>query len=257
MTEAALRVGVLVSATGANLATLLRLSAREPDLLTVALVASHGSSAPALEIARRAGVLAWHGDFDQCCGFATAARTPSQREDYRSRARSWHDRLDDRLASWERRHGPLDLVVLAYHRFIEGNLLDRYHGRMINQHPGDLSCLDGEAQRILAGRDPVLAALRAGHRATRTSTFFVDASLDGGAVACMGPAVPTAGRAATREDADAQELLMKRDSDPYCLEWTIRAYAAGRLALSDRRHVDGSPVVLVDGTPTPLGGVAL
>jgi phosphoribosylglycinamide formyltransferase-1 len=93
--------------------------------------------------------------------------------------------------------------------------------------------------------------------ATRTSCFLVDGSRDGGAVLCMGPPVPVDGRTATREGAREQELIQKARSDRPCLEWTVRAFAAGRLAVSAAVHRDGSRIVLVDGTPTTLGGMRL
>ncbi|MEU7058744.1 formyltransferase family protein [Streptomyces sp. NPDC046197] len=249
-----LRIAVLVSATGANLGTLLSLRDREPAAFQVCLVASHGSRAKALDVARDAGVETWTGDFDAYCGFASRADGAQGRLRYRQRAREWHDALDRRIAAWEAEHGALDLVVLAYHRWIEGNLLDRYAGRMINQHPGDLSVLDGDGRRLLVGNDPVRLAMAAGHTATRTSCFVVDGSQDGGAVLCMGPPVAVEERRATPEDAWEQELLQKTVSDRPCLEWTVRAFAAGRLALADGTHEDGSRIVLVDGRPTPLGG---
>lgn len=249
-----LRIGVLVSATGANLTTLLDLQAREPDDFQVCLVASHASAVPALEVARRAAVECWPGDFDARCGTAGAATDEQGRAAYRRRARAWHDDLDARLAGWEEQHGQLDLVVLAYHRWIEGRLLERYQGRMINQHPADLSDLDESGQRLLTGKDPVRRALALGRRTTRTSCFVVDGSQDGGAVLAMGPQVPTGDREATAEDAWQQELLQKRQSDRPCLEWAVRNFARGRLALSEHRHRDGSRTVLVDGRATPLGG---
>ncbi|WP_051811734.1 methionyl-tRNA formyltransferase [Kitasatospora sp. MBT63] len=249
-----LRIGVLVSATGANLSTLLALQDREPEAFQVCLVASHGSTAKALEVARGAGVETWTGDFDAHCGLASQAVDEAGRARYRERARAWHDGLDARIAAWEAVDGPLDLLVLAYHRWIEGNLLDRFHGRLVNQHPADLSVLDADGRRQLVGNDPVRLAMAAGHTATRTSCFLVDGTKDGGPVLCMGASVPTDGRAATPEDAWEQELLQKTESDRPCLEWTVRAFAAGRLALSGETHPDGSRVVLVDGQATALGG---
>ncbi|GAA2234145.1 MULTISPECIES: formyltransferase family protein [Kitasatospora] len=257
-TSGPLRIGVLVSATGANLRTLLDLGRREPEGFEVCLVASHAERVKALELARGAGVEAWPGDFDACCGTASAAcDDPRARQAYRARARAWHDELNTRLADWEGRHGELDLIVLAYHRWIEGDLLDRYAGRMINQHPGDLADLGPGGERLLIGKDPVRLAMALGRRTTRTSCFLVDGTRDGGAVLAMGPEVPVAGRQATVEDAWQQELMQKRQSDPFCLEWTVRAFAAGRLALSGTEHPDGSRAVLVDGVPTPLGGCRL
>ncbi|KPI00267.1 formyl transferase domain protein [Actinobacteria bacterium OK074] len=249
-----LRIGVLVSATGANLVTLLDLQRAHPEEFQVCLVASHGERVKALDVARGAGVEAWTGDFDDFCGTASAARDAAARRTYRDRARQWHDGLDARLARWERCHGDLDLIVLAYHRWIEGRLLERYSGRMINQHPADLSVLSDRGTREFVGKDPVRLAMAAGRRTTRTSCFLVDGTRDGGAVLAMGPEVPVGDRQPTQQDAWEQELEQKRRSDRPCLEWTVRAFAAGRLGLSDDRHPDGSRVVTVDGRPMPLGG---
>lgn len=249
-----LRIGVLVSATGANLSTLLGMQDAHPEEFQVCLVASHGERVKALDVARRAGVEAWTGDFDRHCGTASAAADPEARARYRARAREWHDGLDSRLAEWERRNGELDLIVLAYHRWIEGRLLERYQGRMINQHPADLSVLSDQDAREFIGRDPVRLAMAAGRPTTRTSCFLVNPTQDGGAVLAMGPEVPVGERRPTSEDAWQQELEQKSRSDRPCLQWTVRAFAAGRLALSDSTHPDGSRVVLVDGQPTPLGG---
>ncbi|MGW0330825.1 formyltransferase family protein [Streptomyces sp. NPDC003011] len=247
---APLRIGVLVSATGANLRTLIDMRRAEPARYEVALVASHGTRSAALDVAREHGIEAWPGDFDAHCGTASRATGPAERAAYRRRARQWHDGLDARIAAWETDNGPLDLVVLAYHRWIEGDLLTRYHGRMINQHPGDLAVLDDTHRRALTGNDPVAVAMDLGHSTTRTSCFLVDESHDGGAVLCQGPPVPV--RAGT--GPAAQEREQKRLSDRPCLEWTVRAFASGSLALSASTHPDGSRVVLVDGVATPLGG---
>lgn len=245
-----LRIGVLVSATGANLRTLIDLGHAEPDRYEVALVASHGTRSKALGLAREHGIEAWPGDFDAHCGTASRASGPAERAVYRRRAREWHDRLDARIAGWESANGPLDLVVLAYHRWIEGDLLTRYHGRMINQHPGDLTVLDAARRRVLTGNDPVALAMSLGHTATRTSCFLVDDSHDGGALLCQGPPVPVRRGVGPA----AQELEQKGLSDRPCLEWTVRAFAAGSLALAPDTHPDESRVVLVDGVSTPLGG---
>ncbi len=220
-----LRIGVLVSATGANLSTVLGMQEREPAAFQVRLVASHGIRAKALDVARDAGVETWTGDFDAACGLASRAVGEEGRARYRARARAWHDGLDARIAAWEAADGPLDLIVLAYHRWIEGNLLDRFQGRMINQHPADLSILDTDGRRQLVGNDPVRLAMAAGHTTTRTSCFLVDGTQDGGPVLCMGPAVAVEGRSATPEEAWEQELLQKTMSDRPCLEWTVRAFA--------------------------------
>ncbi|WP_371535034.1 hypothetical protein OG217_09140 [Streptomyces sp. NBC_01023] len=251
-----LRIGVLVSATGANLRTLIALQQAEPDHFQVCLIASHGSTSAALGVGAEYGIESWAGDFDARCGRASEARDEAGRTAYRDRARHWHDQLDSRIAAWEEDEGPLDLVVLAYHRWVEGNLLSRYDGRMINQHPGDLAVLDDEGRRVLIGNDPVRRAIELGHSSTRTSCFLVDSTYDGGAVLCQGPAVPLPPGTEPGQAA-AHELTQKRLSDRPCLEWAVRAFGAGSLQLSDERHRDGSRIVVVDGTPMPLGGMKL
>ncbi|GIH72578.1 formyltransferase family protein [Sphaerimonospora thailandensis] len=109
----------------------------------------------------------------------------------------------------------MDLVVLAYHRWIEGDLLTRYAGTMINQHPADLSDLDDSGARRFTGKDPVRSAMAAGRTTTRTSCFAVDETRDGGAVLAMGPQVPVQGRQAAGEPAPRRNLsgrLNRRES---------------------------------------------
>ncbi|MFB7947260.1 formyltransferase family protein [Kitasatospora phosalacinea] len=253
---APLRVAVLVSATGANLTTLLQLSKSRPDLLEVVLVASDRPRAGALDVARQAEVTTWPGDFTASCGRWSQCRTDQERADYRRRARDFHNRLNERIADFERREGGIDLVVLAYHRWIQGDLLHRFRHRMINQHPGDLSVLTPDGDRAFIGMDPVGLALEAGRAATRTSTFLVDETEDGGPLLALGPEVPYTGpRPPSREQIDQHELRQKVLSDRPALVWTIEAIGTGRLAIDEqRRHADGSSVVLLDNRSTPLGG---
>ena len=250
------RVLVMVSATGANLTTLLDLSFRHPELIDVALVASDRPAAPGLDVARRAGVPTWPGSFTVECGRWSDCHTTAERSAYRDRARAFHDRLCLRVEEFENRTGPIDLVVLAYHRWIHGALLEKFAGRMINQHPGDLADLDMHGTRSLIGLDPVGVALRRGDPSTRTSTFFVDDTPDGGAVIVRGPAVHYTGpRPPARADLLAHEMTQKRLSDRPALTWAVTALVEGRVTRSaTQRHPDGSPVVLVDGRPTSLGG---
>lgn len=254
--SAPLRVLVLVSATGANLATLLELERERPELVQVALVASDRECAGALDVAAGSGKPVWPGRFTAECGRRTDCRTDADRAAYRRRAREFHDRLDARIADFEQRTAPIDLVVLAYHRWIHGALLDRFRGRIINQHPGDLADLDARNRRTLAGLDPVGIALHRGDIATRTSTFFVDDTEDGGAIVVRGPAVRyDRPRPPARQDIDAHERVQKACSDRPALRWAVTAIAQGRVVIDpERSHADHSPVVLVDGAPTPLGG---
>ncbi|MBT0770051.1 hypothetical protein KIH74_14020 [Kineosporia sp. J2-2] len=254
-----LRIAVLVSSTGANLGTLCRLAAQRPDVVRVVLVASDRRNAPALDVARAQGIPAWPGDFTAQCGSWAQCRSHGERAAYRRQARAFHDRLTDRLEEFGDREGEIDLVVLAYHRWIHGRLLETFAGRVINQHPGDLTRLSRSGERQLIGLDPVGCALRAGADATRTSTFLVDDSHDGGAVLVQGPLTPYRGpRPVTDADVVRHELRQKEVSDRPALRAAVLGLAEGRFALDPvARHRDGSTVVHLDGRPTALGGLRL
>ncbi len=254
-----LRVLALVSATGGGLSTLLALSSERPDLLSVVLVASDRPACGALDLARERGVEAWPGHFTEECGAARDCRTEADHARYRQRAEAFHDRLSNRIGTYEEQQGAIDLVVLAYHRWVHGQLLERFRHRMINQHPGDLRMLGADGRRLLIGLDPVGDALRLGHRITRTTTFLVDEAHDGGAILAVGPAVPYEGpRTPTPVEVEAHERRQKAVSDRPALSWTVTAVAEGRLSIDPtNRHRDGSAAVHVDGRRQELGGHVL
>lgn len=250
-----LRTLVLVSATGGNLATLIELSMDRPDLFQVALVASDRPRCGALDLAAEHSVESWPGDFERACGRFSNLRTADDRAEYAWNAQRFHDRLADRIERYEERSGGIDLVVLAYHRWIHGRLLERFAGRMINQHPGDLSVLGADGERLLIGLDPVGEAHRLGHASTRTSTFLVDRHHDGGAILARGPTVPFRFAEPTTETLTRHEEQQKMVSDRPTLRWVLEAIASGRIGLDPvALHPDRSPVVSIDGRPTSLGG---
>lgn len=254
-----LRVLVLVSATGGGLTNLLDLSSMRPDLLDIVLVASDRPQCGALDLARASGVEAWPGRFREECGSPSECLTEVDHAVYRQRAEAFHDRLSARIGFYEEREGDLDLVVLAYHRWVHGELLDRFRLRMVNQHPGDLRSVRPDGRRTLIGLDPVAVALRRGDQSTRTTTFLVDEHHDGGAILATGPAVAYDGpRPPTARDIQAHEQRQKALSDGPALRWTVTAMAESRISIDlNDRHRDGSAVVHVDGQRQELGGHVL
>lgn len=254
--EIPFRVMMLVSATGANLRTVIRFCDEHPDLIELVLVASDRADAPALGVARTAGVETWAGHFEEACGRRSDCRTRDDVFRYEAKATAYHDELCVRVENFERTRGEIDLVILAYHRWVHGRLLTKFAGRMINQHPGDLSILDGGGHRLLVGLDPVGEALRRGFGATRTSTFLVDDAHDGGAVLVCGPPAHYTGRTPpTRSEIVRHEMLQKVVSDRPALRWVLMALAHRRLAVSvSTCNQDMSPTVLLDGRAMELGG---
>jgi phosphoribosylglycinamide formyltransferase 1 len=253
-----LRVAVFVSGSGGNLQAVMRLASWRPELIAVAAVVTDRPDCGAVSVSERAGIPVISRDFRAECGRASDCRTGTELLAYRQRAEAFHDGIDDRLARFELSDGPIDLVILSYGRWIRGRLLDRFAGRMINQHPGDLTLLDDERNRILVGNDPVLAALRLGVSRVRTSTFLVDAGEDAGPIVCQGPAIAAAGIGVKRDDADRLEQALKRASDWPSVICAATLIAEGSVAVDlDRRLEDGSHGISICGVPMSFGGLKL
>jgi phosphoribosylglycinamide formyltransferase-1 len=249
---------VFASGAGGNLRAVMGLAAHRPDLITVAAMVTDRPRCAAASIADGAGIPVIARDFRAECGRASDCRSESQRLHYTQQAEAFHDRIDAQLLDLERANGALDLIVLSYGRWIHGRLLQRFAGRMINQHPGDLAQLDEFGRRALIGNDPVLAALRGGARRVRTSTFFVDAGQDSGPILCQGPVVETAGIRRERGSADSLELTMKRESDWPSVICAVTLIALNSVSINfDRRMDDGSHGVAICGVPMALGGLKL
>lgn len=253
-----LNVGVLVSGTGGNLGTVIEFAVRRPDLVSAGLVATDRPGCAAAELARSRGLPVLGRDFTAACGRASEAVTERDRIRYAHAAEAFHDELDDAIRDHERRNGALDLLVLAYSRWVHGRLLRRFSGRMINQHPADLTLLDPSGRRVLVGNNPVLKAIELGETRTRTSTFLVDAGHDTGAIVCQGPWVDAQVDELSQSDADQVEALQKRLSDRPALVCALTLFAFGMLAVdADAVAPDGSALLRIAGRRMPFGGIDL
>jgi phosphoribosylglycinamide formyltransferase-1 len=148
-----LPIAVLASGRGSNLQALL--AARDAGRLPIDIVGvfSDRAQAPALAVARSAGV-------------PPLALAP----------RDYYDRLafDEALFAAIEAVQPQLIVCAGYMRIIEAALVERHMGRMINIHPSLLPAFQGlhTHQRVL----------RAGDRQHGASVHFVSPDLDGGPV---------------------------------------------------------------------------
>ena len=253
-----MRIAVFASGSGGNLAAAMILARYRPDLGRVVVVVSDRPGCRAVSVAACAGIPTISRDCRAECGRASECRNKEETLAYADRVERFHDRIDSELARFELVEGPIDLVVLSYGRLIRGRLLDRFTGRMINQHPGDLTTLDETGNRILVGNDPVLAALRLGAVQVRTSTFFVDGGEDTGPIISQGPALQATGIPPRRKSADCLERMMKRGSDWPSLVCALILIAEGAVSVDPvERMEDGSHRILVRGMPMELGGLKL
>lgn len=213
-----LRIAVLASGRGSNLAALL--AARERGELTIdpVLVASDKESAGALRLAEAANI-------------PTVALHPRSYAHRRSFDADLFARVADSGA---------ELIVLAgFMRIIDGDALRPWVGRMINIHPSLLP--------KYRGLHTHRRALEAGDTEHGASVHYVTAELDGG------PVIAQVRVAITPQDDEntlAQRLLAHEHR---LLPAVVDCIAQKRLALgeADRVMLDGValtvPLRLLDG----------
>jgi phosphoribosylglycinamide formyltransferase-1 len=203
-----LRIAVLASGRGSNLAALM--VARECGELPVefVLVASDKAGAGALRLAESAGV-------------------PTQALD----ARDYPDRraFDRELFRHLADSGAELLVMAGFMRIIDGDVLHPWIGRMINIHPSLLP--------KYRGLHTHRRALDAGDSEHGASVHYVTAELDGGPVIAQV-------RLAIEPEDDEQRLAQRLLPLEHTLLVAVVAdIAAGRLALAGNAvRFDGRPL---------------
>lgn len=218
MISSPLKVAVLASGRGSNLAALI--AAKECGDLPVefVLVISDKASAGALRLAGAAGV-------------PTLALDPRSYPDRRS--------FDDDLFSHLDESGADLLVMAGFMRILDGDALLPWVGRMINIHPSLLP--------KYRGLHTHRRALEAGDAQHGASVHYVTAELDGGPVIAQ---VRIDIEPADDENALAQRLL---PLEHQLLTRVVAAIAGGQLALDGntiqyRRAALAEPAQLVDGS---------
>lgn len=203
-----LRIAVLASGRGSNLAALI--AARDAGTLPVefVLVASDKASAGALRLAEAAGI-------------PTLALNPKSYPD-----RPTFDReLFGRIAA----SGAELLVLAGFMRVIDGSALAPWAGRIVNIHPSLLP--------RYRGLHTHRRALEAGDAEHGASVHFVTAELDGG------PLIAQARLAI--ETGDDEETLARRllPLEHRLLPAVVALVAAHRLALGEAGVLlDGQPL---------------
>lgn len=203
-----LRIALLASGRGSNLAALLAARERCELPIEFALVASDKAEAGALRLAEQAGI-------------PTLALDPRS---YPSRA-DFDRHLFARVAA----SGAQLLVLAGFMRILDGEALAPWIGRMINIHPSLLPRYPG----LHTHR----RALAAGDREHGASVHYVTAELDGGPVIAR---VQLPIEPGEDEHRLAQRLL---PLEHRLLPAVIRSIAEDRLQLRDGRvWLDGAPL---------------
>jgi phosphoribosylglycinamide formyltransferase 1 len=202
---APLKLAVLVSGRGSNLAALLAAIERGACHAQVVAVLADRPSAPALELARTRNI----------ASHVVAAR------DFADRA-EWDRELTARVAEREP-----ELVVLAgFMRLIGGALLARFPGRIINVHPALLPAFPG--------LDAPAQAVHARVCLSGCTVHVVDSGVDTGPVLAQA-AVPVLGS----DDAGALHTRIQR-AEHALLPAVVHAIACGTLVLGEPPRYLGS-----------------
>lgn len=128
---------------------------------------------------------------------------------------------------------PVDIVVLAgYMRLVGLDFLNHFP-MVINVHPGDLSVIGKNGERLYAGIDAVSKALRKGEKKTRSCVIQVDQGVDTGKILGFGPWVSYCGSGEiTDRDIQEHQERQKRLSDWPVLIKVVEGLCAGFLPSS-------------------------
>ena len=197
---AKLRVGILISGRGSNMAALIKAAHAADYPAEIACVVSNVADAPGLKVAEHAGVAT----------FLVSHRGQPDRETF------------DRAVSAElERHG-VELVVLAgFLRIFSPWFPERWAGRLINIHPSLLPAFPGlRVQR---------QALDAGVRVSGCTVHFVTPGLDSGPIIAQAAVPVLAGD--TEETLSARILRQEHLLYPQVVRWI----AEGRVSQQDGR----------------------
>jgi phosphoribosylglycinamide formyltransferase-1 len=195
-----LRLGVLASGGGSNLATIIEACRRGSVPAEVAVVICNVAGAGAMEKAQEAGVPA----------VLLSHKTAPSREAY-----------DELVVTTLRKH-QVELVCLAgFMRLITPVLLGAFQGRILNIHPALLPSFPG--------MHAVRQAIQAGVRVAGCTVHLVDEGTDSGPIVLQA-AVPVID-GDTEETLAARILLQEHRIYPHA----ISLFAEGRVALDGRR----------------------
>jgi folate-dependent phosphoribosylglycinamide formyltransferase PurN len=213
--------------------------------------------------------------YKACGSWRKAQGNPEELAIYEGRSIAFNEELLLQLREFERKEGPIDLIVLGgYMRLIKEPLLEGYKDKIINVHPSALpanvvdgSLVEGE-ERLYVGDDAVYDAIKAGKQFTKSSVIMVDDKVDHGEILTQGPEVEVwyeilAGTQAEkdeaiREYADAHQSLQKVRSDWPALTMALKLISAGRIALgTEKVHHNEWRQVYLDEKPLPYEGFQL
>ena len=204
---AKLRVGILISGRGSNMAALIRAAEAADYPAEIACVVSNKADAPGLALAAAAGV-------------PPAAISPRDHPD--------REAFDRAVSAELERHGVGFVVLAGFMRIFSPWFPTRWAGRLINIHPSLLPAFKGmHVQR---------QALDAGVRLSGCTAHLVTPDLDSGPIIAQA-AVPVL-EGDTEETLSARILRQEHRLYPLVVRW----FAEGRIVVEGEKvAVNGVP----------------
>ncbi len=202
-----LRVGVLASGSGTNLAALIDSIGAGAVRAEIAVVICNVPGALALQRAEAAGI--------------PTVCIPH-------RAHASREAFDAEVSAALEKHG-VELVVLAgFMRILSAAFVRSWHGRLLNVHPSLLPAFPGVASHK--------QALDAGARITGCTVHLVDEGTDTGPIVAQ-VAVPIL----AADDETSLHARIQRQ-EHRLLPWVVGLFAEGRVRLEGRRvHLELPP----------------
>ncbi|MDR1126348.1 MAG: phosphoribosylglycinamide formyltransferase [Deltaproteobacteria bacterium] len=198
-----LKLAVLASGRGSNLATFIKRARQGRLEADIVLVLSNNPAAPALELARQAGIATWSDDH----------RVYGSREDF-----------DRNMLEAIARVGADTVALAGYMRILSAPFIQAFPGRILNIHPALLPAFPGGHSL----RD----ALDYGARLSGCSVHFVDEKMDNGPLVIQA-AVPLYNEEQQDDEARLHARIQEYEHRiyPQALQWL----AEGRLRLEGRK----------------------
>jgi phosphoribosylglycinamide formyltransferase-1 len=197
---AKLKVGVMISGRGSNMAALVRAAWDEDYPAEIACVVSNVADAPGVKIARDAGIVTAvipHGDYPDRETFERAVSAELEKHNVR-------------------------LIAMAgFMRVLSPWLPQRWRGRLVNVHPSLLPAFKGlDAQQ---------KAIDAGARVSGCTVHFVVPEIDAGPIIAQAAVPVMAGDTADRLAA----RILRQEHQLYPL--VVRWFGEGRVSLTEGR----------------------
>jgi phosphoribosylglycinamide formyltransferase-1 len=130
-----------------------------------------------------------------------------------------------------------DLVVLAgFMRIVTNPFLEKFHCKIINVHPADLTELDENAKRKFIGANSVFDALKSGKRKTRSTVIFINEGIDSGPILVSGPWVAYEGvDPITEQSVQKHQEKQKKLSDHVALVFAIKLISQKRVRFKNQK----------------------